>query len=245
MRLRIYQGLEAVVTLHLALQIYIYSYNPRSQEDRQLHALAQINKRHRRCLLFLRLVSGITHKVEGLEHLKSALTSYPTGCIILAGNHQSPWDTYIIPLILAGERQVWYVTGRSAWKNPIVRYILNAAGYPLIDRTDRRQALLTIKEAGQEAAGKNYVMVIFPEGTRMPPGKIGKFEPAGLTILSRESQCIVPFVLDAGKRWQLTGGLYAGKITIKFLQPVSSQGPDGKGNAKEAILQIIDALRVT
>ena len=85
-----------------------------------------------------------------------------------------------------------------------------------------------MKKAAQAAKAANKKIVIFPEGTRVPPGEHRPYK-SGIAVLYEELQLpIVPMALNSGLFWPKRSWLRKpGLITIEFLPPI----PPGQSRA--------------
>ena len=123
-----------------------------------------------RCVMWAaRIICGIRYRVIGAEHIPRE------PCIILA-KHQSAWETLAFQLIFPP--QVW-VLKRELLRVPFFGWGLAMLSPIAIDRSSRREALQQLIEQGRQRLDAGFCIVIFPEGTRIPPGQRGKYRPGG------------------------------------------------------------------
>src|SRR5439155_409843 len=94
-----------------------------------------------------------------------------TPSIILA-KHQSAWETLAFQQIFPP--QVW-VLKRELLRIPFLGWGLAMTSPIAIDRSAGREALKQMVAQGKDRLGQGFWVVIFPEGTRMAPGKKGKY----------------------------------------------------------------------
>ena len=92
-------------------------------------------------------------------------------------NHQSHLD--LICLMMLSPKLV-FVTNHWVWHNPIYGYLLRKLEYFPAENGVGEHI-----EAFREYIRRGYSIVIFPEGTRTPDGKIGRFHQ-GAFMLARE-----------------------------------------------------------
>lgn len=108
-------------------------------------------------LLYFRLERG------GRERIPS------DGPVLLAANHRSFLDPFVIGALT--RRPVYYVAKRELFERRLQAWLLNSLGAFPIDRgrgdEDAMVTARTILERGD-------CVVIFPEGTRVRPGPLGK-----------------------------------------------------------------------
>jgi 1-acyl-sn-glycerol-3-phosphate acyltransferase len=103
-------------------------------------------------------------KVSGLEHLPEE------GPVLLAGNHDSYWDTVTIGIAGLPKRQIKALAKSSLWK-PGLGKVLDGMGQIPIERGKGDQG--AIQRAVDELRGGSCIGV-FPEGTR----SLGREHPA-------------------------------------------------------------------
>lgn len=143
-------------------------------------------------VIFLaKVLCGIRYDIEGIEHIHAAPPS------ILLSNHQSAWETLFLQTILPC--QTWVLKRELLWI-PFFGWGLWSIEPIAIDRK-RASSLKQLTEQGKDKLQKGRWVVLFPEGSRMPVGTLGKFSKAG-AFLSKESNTpIIPMAHDAGKYW--------------------------------------------
>jgi 1-acyl-sn-glycerol-3-phosphate acyltransferase len=96
-------------------------------------------------------------EVSGLEHLPAE------GPVLLAGNHDSYWDTVAIGLAASPKRQIQALAKSELWKFPGLGPILNGMGQIPV----RRNASDVVAfERAVEELRNGACIGVFPEGTR-------------------------------------------------------------------------------
>ncbi len=163
----------------------------------------------------LALLAGICrlrHEVRGLEHL-------PRAPCIIASNHQSAWDILIFCHLLDGPALVFK---RELLKIPLFgRYIQHAGCIP-IDRKGGAKALRRLIADGRRALENGRYIVIYPEGTRLPPGQHLPHHPGVAALYTQLQVPVVPVALNSGLFWgRRTFIKQTGRITIAFLEPIA------------------------
>src|SRR4051794_24716243 len=92
-----------------------------------------------------------------------------TGPVIIAANHRSFLDPFIIGV--ASPRPLYYVAKQELFAHPLVAWMLNALGaFPVARGTGDGDMLETAKAI----LARGDVVLIFPEGTRVRPGGLGR-----------------------------------------------------------------------
>ena len=93
------------------------------------------------------------------------------------------------------------------------------------------------------ALDANRSVVIFPEGTRMPPGETGTYFPGVAALYAQTGTTVVPVALNSGKFWPRRAFLKKpGTVVLEFLPPIP-QGMKRKAFLKELEYRIEQATR--
>jgi glycerol-3-phosphate dehydrogenase (NAD(P)+) len=91
------------------------------------------------------------------------------GPMIIAANHRWFFDPVVVGLCL--RRPVYFVAKSELFRHRPVAWLLNALGaFPVERGSADRDAISTAREIIQ----RGDVVVLFPEGTRVPPGGLGR-----------------------------------------------------------------------
>lgn len=137
-----------------------------------------------------KVICGIKYEINGIEHLK-------TKAAILLSNHQSAWETLFLQTILP--YQTW-VLKKELLFIPFFGWGLWAIE-PIAINRKRSSSLKQLVEQGKDKLEKDRWVVLFPEGSRMPAGKLGKFSKAGALLSIESKRPLVPMAHNAGKFW--------------------------------------------
>ena len=164
----------------------------------------------RSTLALLTAVVGLRHEVRGADNL-------PPGPAIIAAKHQSAWDTLVFFALL---RHPSYVLKRELCWIPLFGWLIPKAGMIAVDRRGGRMALRSMVEQARKVAAQGRNIVIFPEGTRMPPGQMGAFHPGVAALYANIDLPIVPVALNSGLFWPRRQRQRPGKITLEYLPPI-------------------------
>lgn len=162
----------------------------------------------------LRIICGIKINVEGLNNLPTS-NGY-----IVASKHESALDTLLFHRLVPN---VFYVFKRELLFLPFANlYALKTGCIPI----NRHGGGRTLKKLLTDAKirfqqGKN--MIIFPEGTRVPPDKRNDTPyPPGIAFLYENCNVpVVPVALNCGYCWPKNKiEKRSGILTIRFLPPI-------------------------
>ena len=166
-------------------------------------------------LVLVRVFLNIRVKVTGAEHIPER------PCVILS-NHQSTWETFFLsayfqPLSQVLKRELLLVPF-FGWAMAMLRPIA-------IDRDNPKAALKQVAAKGDKLLKENVWVLIFPEGTRVPYGQIGKFSRSGAALAVNANLPVLPIAHNAGKYWPKEGwGKRAGTIEVVIGEPMWAEG---------------------
>ncbi|MFV0498886.1 MAG: lysophospholipid acyltransferase family protein [Bacilli bacterium] len=109
--------------------------------------------------------------------------------IMYVANHQSSYDIYAFFVIL--QRQLAFIAKEEFRKYFNIGYYIEALGGILIDRSDVKSQIKSVRELTKRLENGTNVCV-YPEGTRRTDGSIGEFK-SGTFKMAIKSKCkIVP-----------------------------------------------------
>jgi 1-acyl-sn-glycerol-3-phosphate acyltransferase len=109
---------------------------------------------------------------------------------------------------------VW-VLKNSLLKVPFFGWGLAMMSPIAIDRGSGRQALKQTLEQGRRRLADGWWIVIFPEGTRIAPGKQGRYHVGGAWLACQTGARVVPVAHNAGTVWARNAFLkFPGEIIV-------------------------------
>ncbi len=158
----------------------------------------------------LRIVVGLRYQVRGLENL-------PDGTAIIACKHQSAWETLALWCVL---RHPAYVLKQELCWIPLWGWMIPKVGMIPVDRSGGARAIRRMVARAKKVAGERRPIVVFPEGTRVAPGQIGKFHPGVAALYMGLQVPVVPVALNSGLFWPRRRPQRPGMITVEFLTPL-------------------------
>ncbi|HSA23793.1 MAG TPA: lysophospholipid acyltransferase family protein [Myxococcota bacterium] len=161
--------------------------------------------------------SGIAVVATGQERLD------PRGAYIFMSNHQSLADVPVIFDCLP--HNLRFVAKKELLYVPFFGLYLYLAGYPLIDRRNRREAIRSLQHAG-ELIRSGIPVVSFPEGTRTRDGNVGPFKKGAFVLALEARVPIVPVAISGSDRLMRRGRLAArpGTVRVHFGAPMDLSG---------------------
>ncbi len=159
---------------------------------------------------------GLRWQVKGWDNL-------PDGPAIILSKHQSAWETLFLPSHLP--RQVCFVYKKELHLVPFFGWGLALLSMIPIDRAKGREALEQVVQIGQIRLDEGRWPILFPEGTRIAPGKMGRFKFGGALLAIRTGTPIVPIAHNAGEYWPRNSFFKkSGLITVSIGAPISPEG---------------------
>lgn len=164
------------------------------------------------CLLWmLDHVIGLKYTVFGLENL-------PNQPSIICSKHQSGWETLALQKIFPWQV---YVAKRELTWIPIFGWGLRLMNPIIINRSDRINTTKWLLKESLERKRHRFWLTVFPEGTRTPPGVVGKYKLGGARMAKYLDMPLVPVAHNAGEFWPRNAFLkYPGEITVMIGEPV-------------------------
>ena len=109
--------------------------------------------------LCARFLLGVRTRVEGTP---------PAGACLVAGKHQSMFETLELMLLLDEPATV---LKRELADIPLWGWVVRRYGVIPIERKGGAAALRRMMRAAEAAIAEGRPILIFPEGTRVPPGE--------------------------------------------------------------------------
>ena len=131
-------------------------------------------------------LAGIRTRVEGYEQLD------PAGTYIFMANHASNLDPPVITPLL--DRRVFIMAKQELFRIPIFGTAMRRARFVSVNRTDRRAAIESIREA-VSTLHSGLGLLVFPEGTRSRDGKLLPFKKGPFHLAMEAAVPIVPITI--------------------------------------------------
>jgi 1-acyl-sn-glycerol-3-phosphate acyltransferase len=159
----------------------------------------------------LKLICGTKLEVRGLDKV-------PKGACLIVSKHQSAWDTFgLVPLfrdpaIVLKDELKWI---------PFYGWFCVKFEHILVKRDKAAKALKAMIADARQRASQGREIVIFPEGTRQPPGAPPDYKPGYVALYEGLGLTCVPLALNSGLYWprrKLTR--FPGTIVVEFLDPI-------------------------
>ncbi len=170
----------------------------------------------RSSLWLMRVLVGTGIEVRGREHV-------PHGASLVAGKHQSAWETFaILPYLddpaMVVKKELTFI--------PFYGWFMHKFRMIGVERSAGSQALRNLIQRAKEEVATGRQIVIMPEGTRRVPGDPPDYKPGAAALYGALGIPCVPFALNSGLYWPRRKFLrYPGTIILEFLPPISAGLP--------------------
>jgi len=168
------------------------------------------------------VICGVSHRVQGMERLPSA---DPLAPVILAPKHQSTWETFALPTLMA--HPLAYVFKRELLLIPFFGWAIGRLDMIHIDRSKRAEAWAKVAEQGKRLMDEGVWVIMFPEGTRTPRGSQGPYKSGATRLAVATGTPIVPIAVTSARCWPRKSFLLKpGTIDVSIGRPIESRDRD-------------------
>lgn len=173
----------------------------------------------------LKVTCGLGYSVEGEQNI-------PPGTHVALMKHSSAWETFAQAVILPS--QAWVLKRELTWI-PFIGWGLRQLRCIAIDRGAGGKAVRQMIDEGRNRLEGGQWIVVFPEGTRMPPGETRRYGAGGAAIAEAAGRMILPVAHNAGYFWPRRGLLKKpGTIRVVIGPPIQTAGRDIREINEEA-----------
>lgn len=183
------------------------------------------------------MISLVKVEVKGREKIKDN-ESY-----IFVANHQGAYDIFLIYGYL--NHNFKWVLKHTLRKVPMVGKACEAAKHIFVDRTNPKGIKRTIEEA-KNTLKDGMSVVIFPEGTRSPDGKIKKFKRGAFQLAVDLNMPVVPMTINGSYKILSKTSFFVnpGKLTLEIHDPIIPpvEGFDMDTIVEESYQKVASAL---
>ncbi len=165
----------------------------------------------RSSLWLLRVVCGTTVEWRGTENI-------PRGACLVACKHQSLWETFALYAVLDDPA---FVLKRELMWIPLFGWHMAKAGLIPINRSAKIAALRRMTARTRQELARSRQVVIFPEGTRRPPGADPAYKTGVAYLYEKAGVACVPLALNSGLFWPRRSFLrLPGTVLVEALDPI-------------------------
>jgi 1-acyl-sn-glycerol-3-phosphate acyltransferase len=172
--------------------------------------------------------AGVSVRLEGLENL-------PAQPCIFVSNHVSNIDAPVLLPALPGMSSVFIK--KKLMSIPILGMAMRMGKYIPVSRGHSREEAQRSVEYAAEVLRGGRNIVLFPEGTRSPDGKLLPFKKGGFFLAAETGAPMVPVVIRGTAKIMRKGSfrIYPGEAVVRFLPVVWPEQFEGR----EALMQAV------
>ena len=142
----------------------------------------------------------------------------PTDEVMIAAKHQSFLDVLAIYGAIPRGK---FIMKRILMYAPILGWFGLRVGCIPVDRGKRGAAIIKMLADVKEGAAQPGQLIIYPQGTRVAPGKVMKYKTGTGALYRQLEQPCVPVALNIGVFWPKRG-VYRkpGTAVVEFLEEI-------------------------
>lgn len=164
------------------------------------------------CVFWLKWTCGVSYEVYGAENIDQ------TQAGIIFARHESAWETFVLPKFFPRQS---FVLKKELLKIPFFGWGLAMLSPIAIDRNAGVRSLKQVLNEGVERLNKGVWVVIFPEGTRMPAGELGKINSGGAMLAIKSKATVYLVAHNSGEYWPKNSFIKTpGKIKVYISKPI-------------------------
>lgn len=163
-----------------------------------------------------KVILGLRWQTKGWENL-------PDSPAILLSKHQSAWETMFLAAHLP--RNVCFVYKRELHRIPFFGWGLALLRMIPINRAKGRDAADQVIRLGRARLEEGRWPLLFPEGTRTPPGAITRYKMGGALLAKATGAPVIPIAHNAGECWPRRAFVKKpGMVTVSIGPLIQTQG---------------------
>ncbi|MEU5088669.1 lysophospholipid acyltransferase family protein [Streptomyces sp. NPDC021356] len=179
-------------------------------------------------------------RIEGLEHVPE------TGPAIVAGNHLSFSDHFLMPAIL--KRRITFLAKAEYFTGPGLKGRLTAAffrsaGQIPVDRSGKEAGRAAVRE-GLGVLGRGELLGIYPEGTRSHDGRLYKGKVGVAVLALKAGVPVIPCAMIGTFEAQPPGRVVPRihPVVIRFGRPLDFSRYAGMEDEKAILRAVTDEI---
>ena len=140
---------------------------------------------------FLHATCNIKVEIIGKENL-------PKEPCVIVSNHQGQWETFSMqylfhPLSTLLKRELLFI--------PLWGWAMSMLNPIAINRAKPKEAILQTLKEGSDRLSKGMYVLLFPEGTRVKAGRVGKYARSSFELAKRNQVKVLPLCHNSGDCW--------------------------------------------
>lgn len=144
------------------------------------------------------------------------------GGAVVVSNHESIADPFLLSFLRWDMR---WIAKEELFKLPLIGWLMQFGGdIPL--RRGKGDSIRAMMEECRRTIEKGMPVMIFPEGTRSPDGRLLPFKDGAFRLAIETGVPIVPLALAGTRRCRPKGSMSFGEAhaIVRVLEPISTEG---------------------
>jgi 1-acyl-sn-glycerol-3-phosphate acyltransferase len=195
-------------TLFYILSVPIVATTPIAALFGQRVLIAHADRWSRLHRILMRLVLGITPRVEG---------AVPAGQYLFVAKHEAMYETLELQLQLGSPAMV---LKRELMRIPLWGWAAVKYGALVVDREASSKALRALMREAAAVRATGRSVIVYAEGTRVPHGESPPLRSGFAGLYKALDLPVVPIALDSGRLLPRKGAKRPGIITIRIGTPI-------------------------
>jgi 1-acyl-sn-glycerol-3-phosphate acyltransferase len=136
----------------------------------------------------------------------------------------------------------WLLKREVLWI-PVVGWAVKTYKPIAIDRSAGHSAVNQVVRQGRERLASGMGVIVYPEGTRMPPGQTRKYGVSGALLAVETGAPVVPIAHNSGYLWKRRSLLkHSGTVYVVIGKPIDPRGLDARTVNERAQSWIEDTI---
>ncbi|MEL7449199.1 MAG: lysophospholipid acyltransferase family protein [Pseudomonadota bacterium] len=182
--------------------------------------------RFRTVVVWARLVLGALKHIVGIDLAVEGRENIPDQASIAYIKHTTAWET--IADIVVFPEQTWVLKRELMWV-PLLGIGLYMLAPIAINRSAKHSAAQQVINQGKERLEQGVWLMIFPEGTRVAPGKTRRYGYSGAVLATQSGRYVVPVAHNASDFWPRDDFVKRpGRIRFCIGPPIDPHGKSAK-----------------
>lgn len=143
-------------------------------------------------LYLLKKICYVNYHIEGRENIPKNRVG------VVLSKHQSTWETFYLPLLFHTPA---VILKRELLWIPFFGWGLAASDPISINRKNKTSAMSQIIAKGKKCLAAGRWILVYPEGTRVPAGRVGQYKLGGPRLAVAAECPVIPIAHNAGRFW--------------------------------------------
>ncbi len=141
----------------------------------------------------LKHICYLNYHIEGLENIPRDRNG------VVLCKHQSTWETFLLPGFF---HQSTVIVKRELLWLPFFGWGMATINPIAINRSDKASAMEQVITKGKKYLETGGWVLVYPEGTRIPYGKVGNYRAGGVRLaIAAGDYPVLPIAHNAGRFW--------------------------------------------